>query len=144
MSAAKNVTATFSSSSTQYGLSLSVTGSGHVTGAGIDCGNGNTDCSGLFAANTTVSLTAIPASGATFAGWGGNCSGSGTVCTLTMSTAKAVTASFTPGTTQKIPTVGADGSGRVTRPVRPAAAPARSPRAASGARSWCAHPSAGP
>jgi List-Bact-rpt repeat protein len=110
MSEAKNVTATFSSSSTQYGMSLSVTGSGHVTGAGIDCGNGNTDCSELFAANTTVSLTAIPASGATFAGWGGNCSGSGKVCTLTVSAAKAVTASFAPGTTQKIPTIGPAGS----------------------------------
>ena len=115
MNTSKSVTAAYSGgSASQIALSLTVTGSGRVTGPGISCGNGNTDCSELYAANTTVALTAAPDSGATFAGWGGSCSGAGTTCTLTMNTSKAVTASFTQGSTQKILTVSVGGSGRVT------------------------------
>jgi alpha-tubulin suppressor-like RCC1 family protein len=69
-------------------------GSGRVTSSptGIDCG---TTCGALITSGTNVTLTAIPASGSTFAGWTGACTGTGS-CTVTMSAAKNVTAVFTP------------------------------------------------
>lgn len=76
----------------QYALTVSKagTGGGTVTGTGVNCGN---DCSEVYPAETQVTLTATPASGSTFAGWGGACTGTGT-CTVMMSSAKAVTATF--------------------------------------------------
>jgi hypothetical protein len=73
-------------------LSVSKTGSGTVTGPGIDCG---TDCSELYASGTSVTLTATPASGWLFSSWSGACSGTGN-CTLTMNSNKSVTAAFAP------------------------------------------------
>ncbi len=76
---------------------LSVTKAGTGTGAvssnpaGIDCG---ASCTANFNQNATVTLTATPAAGSSFASWGGACSGSVTTCTLTMSAAKSVTATF--------------------------------------------------
>uniref|UniRef100_A0A831U6Y1 Choice-of-anchor D domain-containing protein n=1 Tax=Geobacter metallireducens TaxID=28232 RepID=A0A831U6Y1_GEOME len=69
------------------------TGAGTVTSspAGISCG---TTCSGSFATGSTVTLTASPEAGSAFTGWSGACSGTGD-CTVTMDTAKSVTASFT-------------------------------------------------
>jgi hypothetical protein len=43
-----------------------------------------------------VTLTATPAAGSSFTGWGGACSGTGK-CTLTMNSDKSVTAQFTSG-----------------------------------------------
>ena len=85
MDAAKSVTALFSSSGASSTLTVTVTGSGRVTGPGINCGLGNTDCSEVFAANTTVTLAETPASGASFLGWGGACSGATSSCTIVMS-----------------------------------------------------------
>jgi YD repeat-containing protein len=67
-------------------------GSGTVTSSpsGIDCGS---DCSESYNQGTSVTLTATPASGSTFGGWSGACSGTGT-CTVTMNAAKSVTATF--------------------------------------------------
>ncbi len=67
-------------------------GNGTVTSApsGINCGN---SCSASFPTNNTVSLTANPASGSTFVGWTGACSGSGG-CTVTMSSDQTVSAQF--------------------------------------------------
>ena len=75
----------------KYTLSVSKTGSGTVTGTGIDCG---TDCSEKYFPGTSVKLTASPKSGWQFAGWSGACSGTGS-CTVTMNGNKSVTASFT-------------------------------------------------
>jgi hypothetical protein len=50
-------------------------------------------CSATYLQATTVTLTATPASGHTFAGWSGDCAGSSS-CTLTMSAARAAGASF--------------------------------------------------
>ncbi len=67
-------------------------GSGTVTSpAGIDCG---ATCTARFLPGTMVSLTATPATGATFTGWSGGCTGTGT-CTVTLTAATAVTATFT-------------------------------------------------
>jgi hypothetical protein len=68
-------------------------GSGTVTSSpgGISCGS---TCSATYDGGTVVTLTASAASGSTFAGWtGGGCSGTG-ACTVIMTDAVAVTASF--------------------------------------------------
>jgi hypothetical protein len=78
-----------------YGLTVSKagTGSGTITSApaGIDCG---ATCTASFEQASTVTLTAAPATGSTFAGWSGaGCSGTAT-CAVTMSAAQSVTATF--------------------------------------------------
>jgi len=79
----------------QVTVTLSGSGSGTVTStpAGIDCGK---TCSQTFSAGTQVTLNATPATGFTFAGWSGACTGTG-ACTLPTTGAQSVTASF--GTT---------------------------------------------
>jgi uncharacterized repeat protein (TIGR02543 family) len=95
MSADRSVTADFSGGSgTTVPLAVTVTGSGRVTGAGIDCGGGASTCSVNVDTGTSVTLTAAPAAGSTFDGWGGGCSGTATACSLTMDAAKAVSATF--------------------------------------------------
>lgn len=76
----------------QFALTVSVSGTGSVSSlpAGISCGS---DCSESYAANTSVSLTATPAAGQQFSGWGGACSGTGG-CTVVMSQARSVSAAF--------------------------------------------------
>ena len=80
-----------------YSLSVSKsgTGSGTVTSnpAGINCG---TTCSAGYSGGTQITLTATASAGSTFAGWSGACSGTGG-CTVTMDSAKSVSASFNPG-----------------------------------------------
>ncbi len=73
-------------------LTVSKAGSGSITSspAGINCG---TDCSEAYTTGTTVTLTAQAASGYTFTGWSGPCSGTGT-CVVTMSQARVVSATF--------------------------------------------------
>jgi len=75
---------------TTHTLTTSVTGNGTITGTGISCGS---DCAEAYTSDTSVTLTAIPSSGNTFSGWGGSCSGTGS-CTVTMSQARSVTATF--------------------------------------------------
>jgi hypothetical protein len=66
-------------------------GSGSVAGAGIDCG---ATCTRDYDDGTEVTLTATAAPGSRFTGWtGGGCTGTG-ACTVTMSAARTVTASF--------------------------------------------------
>ena len=69
------------------------TGTGRVSGTGIDCG---ADCAESYAVGTNVTLTATPNAGSTFTSWSGACSGTGT-CTVAMTAARAVTATFTAG-----------------------------------------------
>lgn len=96
MDAAKSITARFdliTSATFTLGINSIGTGSGSVTSApaGINCGS---TCSASFSAGTSLTLTATPAIGSTFAGWGGACTGLSN-CAVTMSTAQTVTASFT-------------------------------------------------
>ncbi len=90
------------------------TGSGRVTSspAGIDCG---ATCSAAFDGDTGVTLTATPAVGSSFAGWSGEgCSGTGT-CTVAMTQARNVTATFAPLQTFMLTlTKAGTGSGSVT------------------------------
>ncbi|HZZ95394.1 MAG TPA: glycine-rich protein [Jatrophihabitantaceae bacterium] len=66
-------------------------GAGTVTGNGISCGR---TCTAGFPSGTHVTLTAHAGHGSRFAGWSGGCSGRQR-CSLTMSSARAVTARFT-------------------------------------------------
>jgi hypothetical protein len=97
------------------------TGSGTVTSSpsGISCG---TTCSGSFSKRTTVTLTALPASGSVFAGWsGGGCTGTGS-CTVKINQNMTVTATFNtsappppPGTfTLTVTKIQNEGTGNVT------------------------------
>ena len=73
-------------------VGLAGAGSGSVTGSGISCPS---TCSSTYDDGTQVNLTAAAATGSTFAGWSGDCSGTGS-CTVTMSAARNVTAAFAP------------------------------------------------
>jgi len=80
----------------RFTLTVSKTdiGQGTVTSspAGINCG---TACSSDYVIRTTVTLTASPALGSVFMGWGGGCdTTNGATCTVTMNAAKSVTADF--------------------------------------------------
>jgi len=92
MNAAKTVTANFTVPTFVLTVSKTGAGTGTVTStpAGIDCG---ATCSFSFNNNTMVTLTAAPAAGSTFTSWSGACTGSGG-CTVTMSAARTVTATF--------------------------------------------------
>ncbi len=100
MTAARSVTATFNAQVTTYALTVTRagTGSGTVTSnpSGINCGSA---CSATYASGTTVTLTASAASGSTFGGFSGACTGTGT-CTVSMTAARTVTATFNGGTQQ--------------------------------------------
>lgn len=94
MTAARNVTATFTLAT--FTLTVTKAGSGTVTSdvTGINCG---TDCTQSYNYGTSVTLTATAASGSAFAGWsGGGCSGNAATCTVSMTAATAVTATFAP------------------------------------------------
>lgn len=83
---------------TTSSLSVSVNGSGTVTSApaGIACPS---DCDEAFRKRTHVTLTASPATGQTFVGWGGACAGTATTCSLRISAPMTtVTAEFTQAT----------------------------------------------
>ena len=93
MSQAAETTAVFEARRT---LSVTKSGSGEgfvssTNSYGIDCGS---TCSATYDNGTVVTLQAYGIAGATFDGWGGACSGTGT-CTVTMSQARNVTAAFT-------------------------------------------------
>jgi len=99
MTAARTVTATFNGTpGYSLGVSKAGSGAGTVTSnpSGINCGG---TCSATFASGTTVTLSAAPASGSTFAGWSGACTGTGS-CTVSMTAARTVTATFN-GTPQQ-------------------------------------------
>lgn len=84
------------SSSPVVTVNTTGTGSGTVTSspAGINCPG---TCTATFSAGAAVVLTAAPASGTTFAGWSGACTGL-TTCNLTVKTGTSVTATFEQGT----------------------------------------------
>jgi Divergent InlB B-repeat domain/PASTA domain len=94
MDQARSVSATFDPIPS-YSLTVSKSGSGSGTvtssPAGISCGS---TCSYAYESGKSVTLTASPVTGSTFAGWSGACTNSTGTCTVTMSQARSVTASF--------------------------------------------------
>lgn len=94
-------------------LTVTKTGAGSGTvvssPAGINCG---ASCSAQFPSGSTVSLTASAGSGSVFAGWSGDCTGTGS-CTVTMTAARNVTATFNVAPTYQL-TVNKAGTGSGT------------------------------
>src|SRR5438132_13268502 len=114
MDSSKSATAAFVPIT--YTLAVSVGQGGTVTRspAGIDCG---ATCSASFNSGTPVTLTATPASGWMFQGWGGACSGTGT-CNLTMTANQNVSAAFVPITyTLGVSIAGGQGGKVTSSPV---------------------------
>jgi aryl-phospho-beta-D-glucosidase BglC (GH1 family) len=97
MTQARTVTATFNTSPANQTLTVTKagTGTGTVTSspAGISCAPGCTTQNASFPNGTSVTLTASAATGSTFAGWSGACSGTGG-CAVAMTQARTVTATF--------------------------------------------------
>ena len=93
ITAVATVTANFTLQTPLLTVSRTGTGNGTITSnpVGINCGS---TCSHAFNYNTVVTLTATASTGSSFAGWsGGGCTGLGT-CTVTMTAATMVAASF--------------------------------------------------
>ena len=92
MDQARNIGAAFDLNSFSLSVALSGTGGGSVTSSAgaISCPG---TCSDSYSAGTMVTLTATPDGTSTFTGWTGDCSGS-TTCSVTMSVAHSVTATF--------------------------------------------------
>lgn len=92
-------------------FTLSVSKAGAGTGT-VTAQPGITNIgSGTYNSGTSVTLTAIADSGNVFTGWSGDCAGYGS-CTLTISSAKNVTATFTPAFALNV-TFSGTGSGSV-------------------------------
>ena len=102
MDAAKSVTATFTLR--QYTLSASTGGNGSGSVA-------VNPATGPYNYGTVVSVTATPAASSLFTGWSGACTGTGS-CSVTMDTAKSVTATF--ALKQYLLTMQTVGSGSIT------------------------------
>lgn len=106
-----NVTVTFAKKGARMNVSRAGDGTGTISAdvPGIDCG---TTCSFTYPAGTAVTLTATPAAGSLFAGWGSDCQTStSSTCTVTMDGTKFIAAFFAKGVTVNV-TI--DGNGSVT------------------------------
>jgi hypothetical protein len=114
MNADQTVTASFATPNTfTLTASKAGVGLGTVTSSppGINCG---ATCSFNFASGTTVTLTATPGAGSTFAGWSGSgCSGTAT-CVVVMSQNRSVTATFNAVPSVLTLTKAGAGTGSVT------------------------------
>ena len=97
MASARAVTATFTSHKLTVTLTGVGGGSGTVTGVGnpINCSGTGLGCLAGFPPGTAVTLTATPAQGAVFTRWSGCTPANVSTCTVLMSTAKTVSATFT-------------------------------------------------
>ena len=104
MDVSRSVTAIFDVPMTLT-VSLAGSGTGAVTSvpAGVSCG---TDCTEDYPGGTVVTLTATPSAGSLFNFWSGACSGPSRTCTVTMDSAKSVTAVFAPGATLSVSIAG--------------------------------------
>jgi RHS repeat-associated protein len=113
MDAEKNCTATFTTSSDQFTLTVgkSGTGTGTVTSnpSGISCGS---DCTQDYAVNSQITLTAVTDAGSIFDGWSGDpdCSDG----TVRMDVSKSCTATFTQSSNQFTLTITKSGTGTGT------------------------------
>jgi len=88
-------TATFAAVGLNYTLTVNETGKGTVTSTDgiINCTNGSGTCSAAYASGSTVTLNASAATGQTFTGWSGACSGRN-ACSLVMNSNLTATATF--------------------------------------------------
>ena len=86
----------------QHQLTVSVTGSGRVTGNGISCPG---TCSASYASGTAVTLTAAASGAGTFEGWSGACAPAtiASTCQVTLNSDLSVGASFMSATSTPPP-----------------------------------------
>jgi hypothetical protein len=82
------------------------TGKGAVMGLGVDCGP---VCTATYPSDASVTLTASPASGSSFGGWGGACTGTSATCTVSLASDQTVTATFTGGPGDPAVSINANG-----------------------------------
>jgi hypothetical protein len=111
--AATTVTAQFTLQQNTLTVTKSGNGNGTVTSApaGINCGS---SCAAPFDYGTSVTLSAVPSPGSTFAGWGGGiCTGTQT-CVVSVTAAMTVTASFTLNSYALTAAKNGNGTGTVT------------------------------
>ncbi|PPK76059.1 putative repeat protein (TIGR02543 family)/RHS repeat-associated protein [Methylobacter tundripaludum] len=111
----QNVSADFAPAFKTLSLTKAGSGTGTLTSspAGIDCG---ATCSADFPTNTQVTLSASPATGSTFQGWFGACTGTATTCIVTLNQAKTVNATFSA---PAITTYQYDANGNLTQITDP-------------------------
>ena len=104
---AKSVGASFS---LEPALTVAISGSGTVASnpTGINC---PASCSASYVPGTSVTLTAAPSAAWVFNGWSGACTGSSTICTVSMSASQSVSASFSA---MPVLSVNVSGNGTVT------------------------------
>jgi List-Bact-rpt repeat protein len=104
MNAAKNVSAAFSGTTPPTGntatLTLIVRGRGTVSASGGACASSGParTCKQSYDAESSIELTAAPATGAKFLGWSGSCGGSTTTCRVELSASATVEATFSAAT----------------------------------------------
>jgi hypothetical protein len=89
MSQARSVTVSFVRVRTLV-VSKTGNGAGVVSGSGVDCGS---DCFEIHDHGVSLTLTAAASPGSRFAGWSGDCTGTG-ACQLTMTSNRSVQAVF--------------------------------------------------
>jgi hypothetical protein len=92
------------SGTVNYTLTVSKTGEGTGTVSsdpvGISC---EADCTESYSDGTLITLTAEPASGSSFSGWGNDCSGSNPTTEVTMGADKTCQATFAPNPSGDLP-----------------------------------------
>ena len=86
------VTALFDKKQFTLSAAKAGSGTGKVSGNGIDCGS---TCSATLDIGTPVSLSATPDAGMVFSGWSGACTGTG-ACSFTLTANATATATFAP------------------------------------------------
>lgn len=94
-------------------LVVTTSGTGSVVSSptGINCSSGTGTCTASFPFGSVIGLTETSGASASFNGWtGGGCSGTGTACSVTLTSDVTVTAAFLSRTL----TVVVTGSGNVT------------------------------
>jgi hypothetical protein len=105
-----------------FSESLSGTGQGSLSGSASGSSSSALSCPGAcgssFASGTTITISEQPASGSTFSGWGGACSGTAVICQVSLSADEAVTATFslTPQSQTQTQTGGQGGGAQATCP----------------------------
>jgi uncharacterized repeat protein (TIGR02543 family) len=103
----KVVIATFTQNPIYYSLSVTVVGTG--------CSVTKNPNSATYLSGTIINLTPVAASGWVFSGWSGDLSGNANPATITMTTDKVVTATFTQNPIYYSLTVNVVGYGSVTK-----------------------------
>jgi hypothetical protein len=94
-----NLSATATFASQNYALTVNEVGQGTVasTDGKINCTNSSGACSAVYPSGSSVTMNATAASGWTFSGWSGSCSG-GNPCNVVMNSNLSATATFTTTT----------------------------------------------